>query len=244
MDDAEISELARPETGPDTAVVLRGVGRSFSETTLNTTPSQDRAQKTLARILAAGQTVGMAHGRPGLTLQAVADRAAVSLATVYRYFSTPDDLVRMLVRERQLRKFNRFRDDLRTMQLASLEDLSQVIASRIAQDYLADSGVSENIARMLLRDYHRIAYDEIWDLAGAVVAEVRRRGFGEIDEGSHARLAMACAAAGAAAKMAALKAPQRLRDAGFIGALAQSFRGALQGEAPQGEQGAGTGSKL
>lgn len=60
------------------------------------TPRQARARATVDALLEATAQVLVGHGYAGLTTTRVADRAGVSVGTVYQYFSDKAELVRAL----------------------------------------------------------------------------------------------------------------------------------------------------
>ena len=66
-------------------------------------PRQTRAAETVAAILEGAAQILEAGGLAGFTTNAVAERAGVSIGTLYQYFSDKNEILRAIA-ERELRK--------------------------------------------------------------------------------------------------------------------------------------------
>jgi AcrR family transcriptional regulator len=185
------------EADRNVAALIQALSRPFAAVTLRSAPVQPRAVKTVERILAAGRGLGVNLGRPA-ALQAVAAGAGVTLSAVYRYFSTPEDVVRTLVRLAALRQLARLRTKIAAAKFTSTAELADRMAAAITElirNDLNEPGVTHRLRAMLIRDYHRIAFEELWTVAGEVRAALRRNGVGGDDPDGQARMALAFGAA-------------------------------------------------
>jgi AcrR family transcriptional regulator len=213
--------------------LMAGVSRPFAAATMRAVPVQPRALKTVERIVAAGRRVGLDLGGRPPTLQAVADTAGVGLGAVYRYFSTPDDLIRMLVRLSVLARYNRYRARLRTIAFGSVDELVDHMvdnAVQVVRNDLHEPGVSRRVKTLLMRDYHRIPYEELRTLAGDVLQVARRDALGLDGPDIDRRLGMAFAAAAGLLNMYYLHGLPARDEAHFRAALRALFLGALTGD--------------
>lgn len=207
----------------------RDAGSSFINRAMNIMPRHDRAMKTVEGLLAAALQLGLRRDIPDITLQAVADEAKIPIKTVHRYFAAPDDLFRLLVRERQLRQLAGFRMFLTMARPVSDADLARDIAGRLAQKYMPAPDMPDRVRIVLLRTHHQIAFEEMWNLAVPVCEAFERCGWRGADPAVHGRVAVALAAMASSAKMAALNGPawpwvDRCRDA-----MAETLLTALRG---------------
>jgi AcrR family transcriptional regulator len=204
------------EADRNVAALIQALSRPFAAVTL--------------RSLAAGRSLGMNIGRPP-ALQAVAAGAGVTLSAIYRYFSTPEDLVRMLVRLSALRHFARFRARIAAAEYRSEVELADKMAQSIVElirNDLNEPGVPYRLRTMLIRDYHRIPYEDLWTLAGAVRVAMGRNGLGVGDPDLQARIALAF---GAASGVLTMRVAQTgpLRDETYVAlALRSIFLTALE----------------
>lgn len=204
--------------------------RSFANANMRVLPVQERSRGTVERILAAGIRLGKVGGVDGLNLQAVAVAAQVRLGAVYRYFSTPEDLVRTIVRMWIIERFDRDRRDLAGATFATRNDVVAHLVQNLqrAVGQLHDEpGVSGRMRQRLIQDYYEVPYAEIWALAGDVCDAMARSGIDTADPGSRVRLAAAWAAAAAYVKMTLMQAPRTCGSPAVQAALAGIFWSAL-----------------
>ena len=196
---------------------------------LNATPRQDRSTKTVERLLISARLVGLKIGSPEFTVKDVADHAGVGLKTAYRYFSSPGDMVRMLVRQRMAGLFAGFRAYLNGLTETSDQQIARTFAQQVSDGYMRLSGLPPRIVRKLLLEYHDISFQDQWLLAGTILDALRRCGAGrDLVSESQARLAMALAGVAGSAKMAGLADPRMLRTAYFKDTIEVSILRALR----------------
>ncbi len=212
MTSAQVARAVKLATAGDGEMILAGMASSFLAKTLRATPVRERAATTMARLLDGAERILLRGGLAGLSIKAVAEEAGVGEKTTYRYFSQPSDMVRMLVRRRQLALFGRFELALRDRRFGSENALASFVVEQTAAGFFSDPRLPRRVVQMLLRDYHDIAYDELWRLAAAI-AEVMARDLGAAPDRAQPRLAMALAGIAGMAKMAALHDPATIGDA-------------------------------
>lgn len=221
----------------DGVALLAGVADSFMARTLRTTPVRGRASETMGRLLDGAERLLLRGGLGALSIRSLAEEATVGEKTTYRYFSQPSDVVRMLVRRRQMALFAAFEGALRERRFGSAAALARFAMERVVLGYFSDPRLPRRVTQALLRDYHDIAFDELWTLAGGVVG-IMRRDLGGADAGAQSRLAAVLAGLAGMAKMLAL------HDPGAIGAGVLARDGeallvaAMGGGAPQAADGA------
>jgi AcrR family transcriptional regulator len=230
---AENGETATPAPtiGLNVDDLLPSVDRAFLMANMRAQPLQPRALITVERIVGAARRVGLGSGYENLTLQAVAEAANVRLGAIYRYFSTPDDLIRMMVRLWMAGQFNRYRAKLAITSFDSIDgaiaDLAGAIDKIVHLDEM-EPGVPRRLIFRLLRDYHEVPHAEQWAMAGDIRAKLLADGLPVADDAdAQARLAMAFAATGAFAKMTILHAPHMRHSAHFRDTIRRLFRDAL-----------------
>jgi AcrR family transcriptional regulator len=221
-----------PASRQDIKRLLQGVSRPFMDMTMRATPVQPRALETVERILTTGRALGLRNGGRLPPLHQVANAAGMGLSALYRYFSTPGDVVRMLVRLWVVAQIDRFRATLQTARFASEADVADHVVQAIGRLLLNDMnepGVPGRIRHRMARDYHNVAFEELWALAGDVRAAMTRDGLDTSDPEGHDRLALAFAGAAAVIKMCVLHAPGMRQSDYFQVALRDLFMGALVG---------------
>jgi len=210
---------------------LRGLEGAFASSGPRVVAQQGRAQATIDRVLDAGRAVFLRGGVPATTMQAVAQEAHVSLNTVYRYFASTDEIARMFVRRWQLRQIANFAARLSEITVVRPADLADAIIGHVIDTYCRNDLVPQRVRTAALRDHHRIAYAELYDLAAMIVQAMERNNLDTADPGMRGRIAMALAGIGAQAKMAALHEPAQLRSPGFRSQGARSLIDAMLPEA-------------
>ena len=214
----------------DGDVELSTVCPDFLRSNMRALPLQSRARLTVERILVAGRGIGQQRGFDGLTLDAVATAANVRLGAVYRYFSTPDDLIRIVVRLWIAARYERFRTGLAATQFGTTEGVVEYIAAGVERMLLhieAEPMVSTRLKRKLMRDYHETPHAELWAMADEIRAAMARGGLNAGSADLQPRLAMAFAGASAFTKTALMNAPQMLTTDYFRDRLRDFFRDAL-----------------
>lgn len=199
---------------------------------VNTTPRQSRADVTLDRLLAAARSVLLRDGLTDASMKAVAAEANVSLNTAYRYFSSTEQIVGLMVHRWQTSRIANFAGRLAELRVDNEAQLAGEIADNVSQQYLSNDLIPLRIRLVALRDYHRIAYAELWAFAGLVVQTLERNGLTSADPTRQERIAMALAGIAAQAKMAALHAPDQLHGTRFRDDMASTLTRAMRGAEP------------
>ena len=194
------------------------VDRPFLEWSMRATPIQARARRTVERILQAAERISRSKGEPP-AMQDIVDATEMPQAAVYRYFSGPESIVGVLVRLHALKRHEQFHVRLKQLQFSSIEELASDTADYISRNYIVRPDISGRLIHIILRDYHRIAYSELWTLAGEMQTALKRNGFGVHGRPQQDRIAMALGAAAGYAKMAALQAPSERKSPHFVRGL-------------------------
>jgi len=233
MTAGQVAEMTRLAEAGDGAALLAGVSDMFLLRTLRATPLRGRAAATLSRLLDGGDRLLSRGGLGALTIRALADEAAVGEKTTYRYFSQPADVVRMLVRRRQHALFAHFETTLLAARFTSAVEMATFTGEHALACFFSDPRIPRRLLLTLLRDYHDIAFDELWAMGG-VMADLARRDLGLSGAGLQSRLAGALGGLGGMAKMAALHAPQTIREPALARAGAAMFLAALTADGPAG----------
>ena len=210
---------------------IRDLETSMPNGGVSVAPQQGRAYATVERLLDAARKLMLRDGPSAAAIPAVAALANVSVNTAYRYFSSTDQIISALVRRWQTARLAAFTVRLAELRFASMDDLAREIADHVALNYLANDLLPLQVRQAGLRNYHRIAYDELWEIAGMVVETIRRDGLADCDPAQRARVAMAFAGIAAQAKMAALHAQDQLRTEEFRAAMVLSLLDAVHGAA-------------
>jgi AcrR family transcriptional regulator len=195
-------------------------------------PLQARALRSVQMLLAATRRPMLRDGVRRLMVDAVAVEAGMTPQAAYRYFASPGDLLRALVRQHQVGRFQQFRSILASASLTSEADLVRIGAQFVTRGFFTAAAVPEAIKLHLLRHYHDVAYDEIWLIAGEVRDAMRRAGSvsGYLPEQSV--VAAAFAGMVSAAKIVALHDLPSLRSERFEATMAGMLQGALRGLTP------------
>jgi AcrR family transcriptional regulator len=94
-----------PPSSPDqppagTNLISRPVRRTASSLSPRALPTQARGEKTRASVICASHLVLKSAGLAGLTTQAVAEAAGVSIGTVYRLFPNKEAIICALYQEK------------------------------------------------------------------------------------------------------------------------------------------------
>lgn len=76
---------------------------SPTDSRLRRSPSQGRAQHTVAAIFEATGLLAAEQGEEALTTNRIAERAGVSIGTLYQYFSTREAIVEAMVQQERAR---------------------------------------------------------------------------------------------------------------------------------------------
>jgi len=211
--------------------LIKGVAVPLVSSALKETQARERSSLTVDRILAAARHLGLRAGTRGITFQAVAAQSNAGLKTIYRDFSSPSAIIKGLVRQRQAQRHAALKVYLQNAAVSSSLEMARAIADWVMHDFTIPLGMPASLHTALFRDYHEIAYGDLSDIVGDVLAAMRRNGLMNDDPSGPARLAMALASIAGAAKMTALHDRPRLREERFRAAMVATLVGALHGDA-------------
>jgi AcrR family transcriptional regulator len=194
------SYLAKPQL--DTQPLLGLMGTSVERMLrglLRVKPVQTRAIETVDRLISAAETIIIRQGLDKVTVEAVAAEATLTHQATYRYFKNTGDIFRIVMKKRQSIGFKRIIDALEVENFDSDADIAHFVASFSFRSYLQDGIVPRKTKLYLIRNYHDIAYDEIWKLAESIYNTMARCNILRLDIG------VTEIAAGLAAMAGALK---------------------------------------
>ena len=144
-------------------------------------PSQPRARATVDAILEGAAQVVAAHGLAGFTTNAVAERAGVSIGSLYQYFASKDGLMVALIERQQSQQVGSVATAIAALpQAAPLETVVRALVRAAMQhhhdDPLLASAIDHEELRLPLDD--RIG--GYLDHGGALVARLLGRFADEI----------------------------------------------------------------
>jgi AcrR family transcriptional regulator len=183
--------------------LMRLVSRKFLFVNMRAEPIQERALATVERIMVAAQQLAVKQGADAVSITNIAAIANLPQVTVYRYFSSSQAVLRMLVRLRSSQNIELFRKRMIDGQFESMDALveksTEAIVEMIKREG-AFSGAQLNLRRRLYRDYDDIPVDELWDLADDVANTMLRSGLITRTETTQHQIAMSLVSVIAMAK--------------------------------------------
>ncbi|WP_240434465.1 TetR/AcrR family transcriptional regulator [Streptomyces sp. YIM 130001] len=110
-------------------------------------PRQARSAATLARVLRAAEEIAASSGLEEMTIAGVADRAGVSVGTIYRRFEDKEQLITALT-ERMLERREEFlAEQLRTAD-ASLSGVMDAYAHALLESFADSSSLFPELLRV------------------------------------------------------------------------------------------------
>ncbi|MFY0569875.1 TetR/AcrR family transcriptional regulator [Archangium lansingense] len=115
-------------------------------------PRQERAKATVETILEAAAHVLVTSGYEGTTTKAVAERAGVSIGSLYQYFPSKEALVAMLLERFHQRALEVLADKLAPHPITDLEQEVRELVRALVEFY----GVNPRLQRVLLEQAPRI----------------------------------------------------------------------------------------
>lgn len=117
-------------------------------------PEQDRSRQTVKAIVEAAAHILIKHGYDAFTTNRVAERAGVSIGSLYQYFPNKDALLSELMRRH----------------LVDIEQSVEAMAARALTAPLADvihDGIQQNVQSHLIDpELHRVLSEEVPRLGG------------------------------------------------------------------------------
>jgi AcrR family transcriptional regulator len=198
--------------------LMRVISRSFLATNINVEPSQERALATVERIMDATRQLAEQQGADAVSIPAIARIANMSQPAVYRYFSSPEAVLRLLVRLRSSQNIERFRKRMIGRRFESLDAFIVTATEdlvRMLETEGAFAGAPLNLRRRLYRDYDDFPSDELWVLADDVAKTMLRSGLIARTETTQHQIAVSLASAIAIAKMTVLHPTRGVTAASF-----------------------------
>ncbi|WP_257459634.1 TetR/AcrR family transcriptional regulator [Archangium lipolyticum] len=115
-------------------------------------PRQERAKATVEVLLEAAAHVFVSSGYEGTTTKQVAERAGVSIGTLYQYFPSKEALVAMLLERLHQRVLGIISDKLVHHPITDLEQEVRDLIRTLVEVY----GVNPRLQRVLLEQASRI----------------------------------------------------------------------------------------
>jgi AcrR family transcriptional regulator len=159
--------------------LMRLVSRKFLFVNMRAEPMQERAIATVERIMVAARQLALQHGADAVSINEVAAIADLPQMTVYRYFSSSQAMLRMLVRLRSTHNIQLFRKRMIDGQFESMNAFVETTVEALVEMMKSEgvfSGAPLGLRRRLYRDYDDIPLDELWDLADDVANTMLRSG--------------------------------------------------------------------
>ncbi|MDA2809795.1 TetR/AcrR family transcriptional regulator [Nocardiopsis sp. RSe5-2] len=157
-------------------------------------PRQQRSRQTVAWILEAAAQLFREHGYLATTTNKVAERAGVSIGSLYQYFSDKDDLLAALAEEHMERTAREVEDALAACarEEAPLPRLVGALADAAARAHMHDPGIHPLLIDQALHRPDLVARLRAVEgrIAAALAAELRRAGCGGPDPETAALLAV------------------------------------------------------
>ena len=187
------------------------------KTTPRKRPRQERSKVTVDTILAATARVLVKKGFDGLTTNAVADAAGVSIGSLYQYFPSKEALVAALI-EQHIEEMNS--EILTELTRVAQLPMSQAVRAVIELTIKAHA-VNPELHKILTEQVPRVGRlarlieaDNISRRMVAGILSARREELAIVDVDTAAFLL--CTSIEAIVHRAALLAPERLRDVRLI----------------------------
>jgi AcrR family transcriptional regulator len=149
-------------------------------------PRQARAQATIDAIIEAAAQLIDAHGLDGFNTNAVAERAGVSIGSLYQYFPNKDAIMAALIRRTQEERARALGGVL-AQEHASLADLVRAVVRAVNRQHreqsLLAAAIDHEEARLPVQD----EIDGYLDGAGAALRGVLARYGSKVDPDRAAR---------------------------------------------------------
>ncbi|WP_239074209.1 TetR/AcrR family transcriptional regulator [Streptomyces sp. SID10853] len=109
-------------------------------------PQQARSAATLARVLRAAEEIASSAGLEDMTMTGVAERAGVSVGTIYRRFEDKEQLINALT-ERMLDRREEYVADQLRMAEPSLPGVMEAYAQALLQSFADSSNLFPELLR-------------------------------------------------------------------------------------------------
>jgi AcrR family transcriptional regulator len=192
-------------------------------------PQQPRAKETVDRLL---DTVsGMIFRESSfdrLTLETVASEAGVTQQSAYRYFANIEDLIRTMVRRRQVNWHARFLQFMTRQAFESEAQIADATVAFIVQTFETQVAASGKLKRDILLSYHDIEYEAAWTVSDAVCESLASVGQSSVRIGV-LEMATGLTALWAVSKSLILRDASQLARLAVQDMMADMFLAALNG---------------
>lgn len=132
------------ETAADT---MRGMTDEHDRPTPYREPQQARSAATLARVLQAAEDVAGSAGLDEMTISGVAERAGVSVGTIYRRFEDKEQLINALMERMLDRREEYVAERLRTAE-PSLSGVLDAYAHALLQSFADSTNLFPELLRV------------------------------------------------------------------------------------------------
>lgn len=187
------------------------------KTTPRKRPRQSRSKETVESILGATARILVKHGFDGLTTNAVAEQAGVSIGSLYQYFPNKQSLVAALIEQRIDEKNARTHAALAEVAAAPFQVAVRTMIRMTIENYAAAPELSRVLIEQVPRVGRMARIAELHQGTLTLVAAVlhARRDELAVRDPDMAAFVLV-ASIEAIAQRAALFQPQRLSDPGLI----------------------------
>jgi AcrR family transcriptional regulator len=140
---------------------------------LRVAPQQPRAKETVDRLLdAVARMIFRESSLDRLTVEAVASEAGVTQQSAYRYFANIEDMIRTMVRRRQVDWYAGFLEFMTRQTFESQAEIADAAVAFIVQTYESQVAASGKLKRGILLSYHDIEYEAAWTVSDAICEAV------------------------------------------------------------------------
>ena len=126
---------------------MRGMSQDPARTAHYREPRQARSAATLARVLQAAEEVASSAGLDAMTIAAVAERAGVSVGTIYRRFEDREQLITALTERMLERREEYMAEQLRAAE-PSLAGVMDAYAHALLQSFADSSAFFPELMRV------------------------------------------------------------------------------------------------
>jgi AcrR family transcriptional regulator len=124
--------------------------RVSSEKTKRRRPRQARSQNTVAAVLTATAQVLKREGYSGLTTRAIAERAGVSVGSLYQYFPTKEAVVRALAEQHRARVVDALERALARSAHCALPERTRILVDALLAAKTVDPHLNAQLTAAML----------------------------------------------------------------------------------------------
>ena len=121
------------------------------------TPSQARSKQTVSIIIEAAAQVFAELGEEKLTTRVVAERAGVSIGTIYQYFSNRDSILVALAEEERQRLARRMKAQIGSISSSGTEGSAREFVRALISSFARRGGAKRQVQRLAaLKEKHGV----------------------------------------------------------------------------------------